>query len=146
MSNAEFLNAARHHRFKSLPTCRVISANKRSYSHNPNDKKSKIRRSKVLENISSFATNNDIICLQESHTPADSPFYACLPDSLLPPFSNPSSDPSLGGTDILVRKDFALSFDIEPLNVVPGHIQLLRFSPKGDSPLFNQAFSVGTGT
>ena len=96
----------------------------------------------MIENIASFAQHNDVICLQESHTPQDSQFYNRLPSSLLPPFSNPSKDHSIAGTDILVRKDFAKSFDIDPIIVVPGRIQLLRFTPKGDSPLFNQAFSV----
>ena len=57
-------------------------------------------------------------------------------------FSNPASNSVLAGTDIFVRKDFAQFFDIKHTLVAPGHIQLLRFTPKGDRPLFNQCFTV----
>jgi exonuclease III len=115
-----------------------------SYSHNQKTKKnqvSKTRRTKIIENITSFSLHNDIICLQESHTPENSPFYNFLPKTLRR-FSNPASNSALAGTDIFVRKDFAQFFDIKHILVAPGHIQLLRFSPKGDRPLFNQCFTV----
>jgi hypothetical protein len=73
-----------------------------SYSHNQKTKKnqkSKTRRTKTIENITSFSMHNDIICTQESHTPDKSPFYNLLPKNLLR-YANPSTDPALAGTDI----------------------------------------------
>ena len=50
LQQAGFLNKARHHRYVSLPTCRLISANMNSYSHNQKTKKNQKSKTRRTQN------------------------------------------------------------------------------------------------
>ena len=125
-----------------LPTPRIITYNVNSYSHLPSSKSLVSRRNKVLVNIVALLSQCDILLIQETHSPSDSPFYDKLPTSIKV-FKNPSLDPTVGGTDILVHSSFLNLFDPAlHVRLSKGCAHYLTFPPKGANPHFDSPFTV----
>ena len=134
------MNQSTYHRFKSIPTPRVISYNINSYGSRATSKKARARQAKVLANLKHLAKHVDILLIQETKTAALTDFYT----NLLPafePFKNPEPDSDdSAGTDIFVRRTFMQHFELTHKIIVEGHVHFVLFMPN-DTSLFVEPFA-----
>ena len=126
------LNHQKFHRFKAIPTPRVVTMNVNGLSVGEGSRKKFFR---VRACIRALARKADVILLQETNAPhTDLKVLALVPG--FTPYANP------GRTAILVRDSLVVGCAVSDFVVVPGHIHGVRILPLSDDALFSKSWSV----
>jgi len=137
------LNPLIFHRFKAIPTPRIVSYNVDSYSSRGTSRASLYRRGRFVQNMDALAANSDVIMTQESKTEKSSVIYRHLLKPRWEPFKNPNPDNNLkGGTDIFVSHSFLSTFTPEHIILIPGYLHAIHLLPKDDDSLFIAGFTI----
>lgn len=104
------------------------------------------RRDYKLSIIRDFLHGSEFVGLCETGlAPYDTTFFSDhLPNTL--PFVSNYPDPLPGhpkaGVAILLRKDYALNYDITPTELIPGYVLSLSLSPRTSLAPFPYTFSI----
>ena len=131
------------HRFKAIPTPRIVSWNADSYSSRGDGKLSLGRRGRFTQNINALATDADVVMTQETKTESSSVIYRHLLRPKWKSFKNPNPDNNLkGGTDIFVSHSFLTKFITEHIILVPGYLHAIHFYPTEEDSLFVVGFTI----
>ena len=127
------LNAERHHRYKRIPTPRVITLNVRGLSAAESASGSRLKR--VRRTLKSLAGRADVICLQETMCYLKS----LVGLKLLPGFrvfANP------GRTAVLIRESLLVNCTVEERKLDPGYIQSVEVTPTGPNSVFLSSWTI----
>ena len=128
------LNPEPFHRFKEVPTPRVISFNLDGISAGRGTETQK-RFRKIRSCLRQLSHRADVLLLQETNTPlADLTVL-----SLIPGFSSVANPDR---TAIFVRDSFAQRFEISEFVVCPGFVHGLSFRPRHKDATFCVSWSV----
>ena len=132
-----------YHRYKNIPTPRIVINNVTAYSHARTDPKGYQRQRKVVSNLSALSTVADFILTQEIKTEKNSPIYRHLLRPKFRVFSNPhTTNPLIRGTDMFVAESLLKDFIPDPKIIVEGHIHAVIMRPKNGDSLFTVPFTV----
>ena len=131
------------HRFRTIPTPRIVSWNADSYSSRGDGRFTLERRGRFTQNIEALAANADVVMTQETKTESSSVTYRHLLRPKWKSFKNPNPDNNLkGGTDIFVSHSFLTTFVVEHLILVPGYLHAIHFNPRDEDSLFVVGFTI----
>ena len=129
-----FLNPEPFHRFKEVPTPRVISFNLDGISAGKGTE-TRRRFGKVRSCLRQLARRADVLLLQE----VNSPLVDLTGLSLIPGFSSVANPDR---TAIFVRDSFAQRFEVSEFVVCPGFVHGLSFRPRHKDATFCVSWSV----